>query len=344
MRTIAFFSYTRADDEACQGLLSEIRGRLEHLLRAKTGEDVQVFQDVDDLKLGDDWRERLRTALDEAAFLVTAISPRFFNSPACREELGHFLKRSAELGGAPLLFPVLWQPVRRLNDPSAVAADPLLKFVEARQWADWTRHNVLTPADYPLPGGASLRQDLAGLADALTDAYEDARDAPAPSPSAAAPSDPSAPHEDLAAIVDAALGVAPTAPTPTPEPAPTIASPPPSGSLEARARALIAAKGDWFSDADEASREKFSGYFVKIGRSGFWVLGEFDAGDIVTGTKWDGSTQPMFRDVYAVRDGGGDGAPVEAWATAGNFAYLGAELPPDHQALAAEVRRLVLNG
>ena len=90
-RYVAFFSYTHADDEHDEGLLSSVRARLESELRLALGDrDVQIFQDRDDLNPGDVWEARLAKALDEAVYLIPVITPSFFASEFCRKEFMRF--------------------------------------------------------------------------------------------------------------------------------------------------------------------------------------------------------------------------------------------------------------
>ena len=71
MRTVAFFSYARHDDSAVNGLLSKIRSRLEIEVRVRAGEeDVEVFQDTDDIDPGDIWESKLRNAIDDSAVFL----------------------------------------------------------------------------------------------------------------------------------------------------------------------------------------------------------------------------------------------------------------------------------
>ena len=88
MRTVAFFSYARHDDSAVNGLLSKIRSRLEIEVRVRAGEeDVEVFQDTDDIDPGDIWESKLRNAIDDSAVFLPVITPFYFTRSACRREL-----------------------------------------------------------------------------------------------------------------------------------------------------------------------------------------------------------------------------------------------------------------
>lgn len=88
----AFLSYTRIDDEFFGGAITELRGALELGVRVVTGDrNFTIFQDIDGIELGQQWQKRLGEALSEASFLIPIITPLFFSSNACREELTHFI-------------------------------------------------------------------------------------------------------------------------------------------------------------------------------------------------------------------------------------------------------------
>lgn len=134
-RTIAFFSYTRNDDRLTGNLLSKIRRELEDALTLRHGARLEVFQDVSDIVGGDLWREKLEQALEEAAIFVPIITPSFFNSEHCREELRRFLKRS---DASTTILPIHFIDTDFTQND---ARDALKERIEERQWLDWRSHN-----------------------------------------------------------------------------------------------------------------------------------------------------------------------------------------------------------
>jgi hypothetical protein len=85
-----FFSYARADDDAENGRLSQIRVRLERELRIISGEDWEVFQDTEDISLGQHWRQRLADGLTASTYFVPILTPTYLKRSLCREELSEF--------------------------------------------------------------------------------------------------------------------------------------------------------------------------------------------------------------------------------------------------------------
>ncbi len=135
-RTVAFFSYTHSDDEASQGLLSKIRETLEHRVRFYLGEPVEIFQDVDSIKTGDDWERKLESALATAAYLIPILTPSLFRSDFCRREIQWFFDREDQLGRGEIVLPVYFASIRHY---SKSAPDKLVARCAARQHLDWVK-------------------------------------------------------------------------------------------------------------------------------------------------------------------------------------------------------------
>lgn len=74
---IAFMSYVRLDDEYEEGRLTEFRKRLSAEVRLQTGRDFPIFQDRIHIKLGENWKRRIKESLDEVFFLIPIITPAF---------------------------------------------------------------------------------------------------------------------------------------------------------------------------------------------------------------------------------------------------------------------------
>jgi len=163
---IAFMSYVRLDDQHENGRLTQFRERLSSEVRMQTGESFEIFQDRNDIKWGQQWKERIDGALDTVTFLIPMITPGFFKSPACREELERFVKRQAHLGRNDLILPVYYVDSPVLNDESRRKRDSLAAVIAARQYADW-RDLRFEPLTSPEVG-----KRLAGIAKQIVEALE----------------------------------------------------------------------------------------------------------------------------------------------------------------------------
>lgn len=141
MRTVAFFSYARQDDNAVNGLLSKIRRKLEIEIQVYAGEDdLEVFQDTDDIEPGDEWDRRLRDAIDSSAFFIPVLTPFYFNRPACRRELEIWLSNYTSPDERRRIIPLkfLSLPDPEIDDAGR-PIDQLRSQIEALQWVDFTR-------------------------------------------------------------------------------------------------------------------------------------------------------------------------------------------------------------
>jgi hypothetical protein len=132
----AFMSYAHIDNQ--YGQLTEFRERLSHEVHVQTGIEFPIFQDRNDILLGQNWRQRIEDALEEEInFLIPIVTPSFFNSDACREELELFLEREKALNRNDLVLPVYYVNCRVLDDEAKRANDTLAQAIAARQWVDW---------------------------------------------------------------------------------------------------------------------------------------------------------------------------------------------------------------
>jgi formylglycine-generating enzyme required for sulfatase activity len=133
----AFLSYTRFDDHNDRGAISEFRLRLASAVRAVTGEPFDIFQDIDGLGLGERWPDKLDEMLDEARFFIPILTPSYFKSEACREELQKFLDAEKKRGRDDLVLPIYYIQCPVLEEAYLREADHLARIVSERQRCDW---------------------------------------------------------------------------------------------------------------------------------------------------------------------------------------------------------------
>ena len=163
---VAFFSYVRLVDQHEGGRLTELRERLSREVEVQTGEPFPVFQDRNDIQWGQQWQERIDDSLDAVTFLIPIITPSFFVSPACRDELEKFLEREEALEKNDLILPIYYIDCPVLNDEDKRKADPLAVVIAARQYFDW-RDLRFDPMTSPQVG-----KKLAEMAVQIRDALE----------------------------------------------------------------------------------------------------------------------------------------------------------------------------
>lgn len=132
----AFMSYAHVDNK--YGKLTEFRERLSNEVHVQTGEEFPIFQDSDNILLGQNWRDRIEAALEEEVkFLIPIITPSFFNSNTCRQELEMFLQRETALKRNDLVLPIYYVSCKLLEDEELKKKDHIAEAIASRQWADW---------------------------------------------------------------------------------------------------------------------------------------------------------------------------------------------------------------
>jgi len=134
---LAFMSYSRFVDTHDQGQLTTFRERLSGEIQVQTGEEFPIFQDRQDIQWGQQWQERIEESLDEVTFLIPILTPSFFKSHKCREELEKFLEREKELVRCDLILPVYYIGYPLLDDEERRKSDKLAQIIANRQFADW---------------------------------------------------------------------------------------------------------------------------------------------------------------------------------------------------------------
>jgi len=113
---LAFMSYTQIDDEREKGRITDLRWSLSNEVAMQTGEEFPIFQDREDILTGQRWESRIESVIDGTTFLITVITPSFFNSEMCMKEVEQFFRREAALSRDDLIIPILYVPTPALKD------------------------------------------------------------------------------------------------------------------------------------------------------------------------------------------------------------------------------------
>lgn len=100
-----FISYKRGD--RTDPWHAEVKGHVEAILRSELGRggfdppaggDVELFQDLTEIRGGSDWTDRIRLGLAHSPVLIAFCSTAYFESAWCMAELSAFLRREKSLG------------------------------------------------------------------------------------------------------------------------------------------------------------------------------------------------------------------------------------------------------
>jgi len=103
----AFMSYARSDDDRFRSL-TQFREDLSAEVQRQIGEEFSIFQDREDIRGGPNWKKRIEESIDEVTFLIPIITPSFFRSLYCRDELQQFIEHEKKLERNDLILPVYY--------------------------------------------------------------------------------------------------------------------------------------------------------------------------------------------------------------------------------------------
>ena len=150
-----FLSYAHDDDKHDNSRISRLRERLELSIRVATGiREFTIFQDSPNIGWGKDWDRVITQSLDAVVLLFPVVTPLWFASPNCRDELHKFRQRQIRLGQDDLILPVyyLHAPLMQEDDDAALTderdAATLLRRLQYEDWRALRRTEETDPA-YP---------------------------------------------------------------------------------------------------------------------------------------------------------------------------------------------------
>jgi hypothetical protein len=135
-RYAAFWSYTRFDDEHDEGWLTALREALISEVQALSGQHVEIFQDMDGIVWGERWKQKLASSSDDAVFLIPIITPSYFESEPCRQELMQFVDRENKTGFKEFILPIYYIETPQLEDKFKKATDLLAQTVADHNYED----------------------------------------------------------------------------------------------------------------------------------------------------------------------------------------------------------------
>jgi hypothetical protein len=163
-----FVSYARIDDKASYNRISQLIDGIAATYESATGKTVGVFKDVESIKPGDDWRDRIRLGLSSSSILLAFISPAYLRSPACREELTEFFAFLRANSSTRLIIPLMFASPDRV----------LGEFNDDLLWQQLEKLNYLDISNlrFTDPGSGSWIQTLEVVADRIDKVLRDVPD------------------------------------------------------------------------------------------------------------------------------------------------------------------------
>jgi F-box protein 11 len=132
-----FFSYRQLDNKNDRLYLSKFRQNLEQEIGTLTGRRISIWQDIDDIQWGQNWKKAIDKGLADAAFFIPVITPGYLLSSGCRKEFLDFIAYEKTRKRSDLILPLIYVRPDELDDASSKKSDPIIRTVLERQYVDW---------------------------------------------------------------------------------------------------------------------------------------------------------------------------------------------------------------
>lgn len=158
-----FWSYVRDDDTGDGGRVLGLATDLRTQYRMQTAEELELFVDQESTQWGEEWEKLISDAIAGTTFFIPIITPSYFRSNACRQELLKFVREADKAGLSRLLMPVYWITVPALENEGAESSDEAIRAIAKHQWRDMRdiRFEDRTSSAY--------RKAVSALAEAIAD-------------------------------------------------------------------------------------------------------------------------------------------------------------------------------
>jgi hypothetical protein len=137
-----FWSYAHDDNDLDGGAILKLVDLIAQEYDLLSGESLRLFVDRDGIAWGDQWRDRINTALTQTTFFIPIITPRYFTRPECRRELLEFAAKAKSLSVEELLLPILYVKPPNFSSENP---DEAVALVARMQYVDWTATRLLEP-------------------------------------------------------------------------------------------------------------------------------------------------------------------------------------------------------
>ncbi len=134
-RPSGFVSYVHQDNDKSGGKLLRLVDQIEDEFSLITGEDLALFIDRRSIEWGEEWRQRIESALQDTTFFIPIVTPKFFQSTECRSELMKFAGFARSMGAEELLLPIIFVGVDDLNEDSPDEAKALIARTHYVNWS-----------------------------------------------------------------------------------------------------------------------------------------------------------------------------------------------------------------
>ena len=162
-----FLSYPHISNELDRSV-TRFHTRLLNELKLRKPQ-AAIFFDEDNIQLGDDFPDKLRSSLEQADVFMPIISPAWLASKWCRKEYKVYIE--SRNGRVDLVAPIMWVKTDEFSESSQ---DELARKISRKQYWDWRDIRLLKDED------PQVRESASELAETL-DTFLDFKSNPGPS-------------------------------------------------------------------------------------------------------------------------------------------------------------------
>ena len=148
-----FLSYAHADDKNTHGGITQLKNSLIAEYKLQTGYDLQIFQDKDDIRWGDDWRDIINRSLGTALIFMPILTPTYLRRPNCLAELKNRVQQMKGAGYDAGIYPIEFVDCKRAL--AALQDDELANILAETQYCDWTTCRLENPSSSAYTKGIS---------------------------------------------------------------------------------------------------------------------------------------------------------------------------------------------
>lgn len=133
--TLSFWSYVHDDDRAIFGKIGMLHEDICNFYRFLAGVRIRIFLDRNDIGWGRQWRSVIADGINTTTFMMPIVTPSYFQSDACRDELIRFNTLCERRGLDELILPIVFSGLHKISTDSS---DPVARIIAASQYRDFT--------------------------------------------------------------------------------------------------------------------------------------------------------------------------------------------------------------
>jgi len=100
-----------------------------------TGDSIEIFMDRDDIAWGQQWAQVINRGITRTIFMLPIVTPSYFRSDACRDELLRFNSLCSQRGLSDLILPIVFSGLERISTNSD---DEVVRIIAGTQYEDFT--------------------------------------------------------------------------------------------------------------------------------------------------------------------------------------------------------------